>query len=221
MLIMFRPMLVALFLALSVKFAGAATVNVAGRSLVLDPPQGYCQTDKNKAERPIVESLEKGAGPGTIVLMVFARCDELESLRIGKMKNLQHYGQYMAVPVGGPRVTPQPAGVIRADFIANIAASIESPAQKMPDQYPDLAAGQSKSIGLLDKDPNAAYVAALQGFKAPSGDTLKIASVAAITLINGIVVNTDLFEVYTMAPAFEDLLKQQKTNMKTVVAKNL
>ena len=217
---MFRLVLVAPFLALTLNCASAATVNVAGRSLVLDPPQGYCQGDKNKAERPIIESLEKGAGAGAIVLMVFARCDELEHLRSGKVKNLQHYGQYMAVPVGGGRVTPQPAGVIRADFIENVAGSLQSPAQKMPDQYPDLAAGQIKSIGLLDKDANAAYMGALQGFKAPSGDTVKVASIAAITLLNGIVLSTDLFEAYTTAPAFEGLLKQQKTNAKALVAKN-
>ncbi len=206
---------------------GAATVTVAGRSINLDPPQGYCQADKNHAERAIVESLEKGAGKGPVVLMVFARCDELNDFRHGKIKDLHRYGQYLALPIGGA-IEAQPPGVIRIDFVESVAAGFQSTDSisaapkdaKTPRQYPDVGTGERKTLGLLAKDANAAYIGALQGFKGASGDALKLASVAAITLLNGIAVNTDLFEVYTAEPDIDRLLEQQKSNASALIAKN-
>jgi hypothetical protein len=216
-----------LFFILCGNAVNAATVTVAGRSLNLDPPRGYCQADKNHAERAIVEALEKSAGKGPVVLMVFAQCDELNDLRQGKIKDLRRYGQYVALPVLGA-IEPQPPGVIRVDFVESIAASFKSADSdssarkdaKTPRQYPDVKTGERKSLGLLAKDANAAYIGALQGFKSLSGNESKLASVAAITLLNGIAVNTDLFEVYTAGPDIDRLLDQQKSNVSALIAKN-
>src|SRR5258706_409442 len=88
----------------------AEPVSVGGGSIDLEPPKGYCKASKDNVERPVVESLEKGAGTGALVLMVFAQCDELKSLRGGKIKNFTRYGQYVAPKEDDGTVRPQPSG---------------------------------------------------------------------------------------------------------------
>ena len=207
----------------------ADAISVAGRTLNLQPPSGYCQADKNHAERPIIEGLEKGAGKGSRVLMVFAQCDELKDLRSGKIKYLRRYGQYVAPAGADGTVKPQPVGALRGEFVDAMANNIRrgapgagSPqdAAKKPRQYPELKPGEMQSLGLLANDGNAAYIGLIQGFKAPSGDVLKLASVGAITLLDGIQINADLFEAYTTTPNIDGLLAQQKAGISALVAKN-
>jgi len=225
--VLMPEMLVALMTVVQPAFADS--ISVGGRALNLQPPAGYCQADKSHAERPIIEGLEKGAGKGSRLLMVFAQCDELKDLRSGKIKYLKRYGQYVAPAGADGTVRPQPVGVMRGEFVDTMAtniqrstpnAGLQQDAAKKPRQYPELKTGEIKSLGLLANDGNAAYVGFLQGFKAVSGDALKLATVGAITLLDGVVINADLFEAYTASPDIDGLLAQQKANISALIARN-
>src|SRR5215467_8899013 len=96
--------------------ASAETLTLAGKTVVLEPPPGYCALDAARPqEAEVIAFNEKMQQPRNHVIMQLADCDELAEFRAGKRQLFEKYGQYFtAVRDGAVRLV---TGYARGDFL--------------------------------------------------------------------------------------------------------
>jgi hypothetical protein len=103
--------------------ASAETFKLAGRTVVLEPPKGFCALDpKRPKEAQIVALNEQMQQPRNHVILQLADCDELAGFRTGERQNFERYGQYFT-PVSSDAVRLA-SGQTRASYLAAAAQEL-------------------------------------------------------------------------------------------------
>ena len=215
-----RFLLLAVGIFLFMTQAGqAAEFQVAGQTLSISPPHGYCALDRNNpSDAPVIERLEKSQAGRNQVLMSFALCSELADWRAGRIPYYKHYGNVTVQLQDG---SPQKLQSSRADFIASMEETMPKIDPAEVDREVSTRTGEitgSQLLGIIGKDSNALYIGLLVSLKA-EGQPIVLAGVTSFTLLKSIVVNTNLYEPAS-ADAHEHLLSIQQPYLAQLVQRN-
>src|SRR5690349_3945255 len=145
--------------------ASAETLTLAGKTVVLEAPQGYCALDAARPqEAALIAFNEKMQQPRNHVIMQLADCDELAEFRADKRQNFDKYGQYFTAVSDGAvkRVT----GYARADFLDDAAKElpkldsggiVDEVTKKVHDNA-GADVGGVKFLGVLKQDDAGVYM---------------------------------------------------------------
>lgn len=213
----------------SISAGHAETFTLAGKTVVLEPPQGYCALDAARPqEAALIAFNEKMQQPRNHVIMQLTDCDELAEFRAGKRQNFDKYGQYFTpVSEGGvKRVT----GYARADFVADAAkelpkldsgALVDEVTKKLHENA-GTDVGGVKFLGVLKQDDAGVYMGIAFGDLSVGSQSLASSSmgVVGLTLVNEVSVSLGLYRANVGPEAVPDLLAALEQTMASVVAAN-
>jgi hypothetical protein len=112
---------VASLIALFYCLAHAETVSVAGVSLVVEPPPGYCALGTNSADRALFLKQRELVRPTAEVVQVSVPCEQLQAMNAGKIRTYSRWAQVQIVnPGSGIRVLD----ISRSELIATITKAV-------------------------------------------------------------------------------------------------
>lgn len=191
-------------LLLPVSAASAEQFQIAGKTLSLTPPEGYCPLDRSrKDDDGLTTLLERSQAGVNQVLLNFALCTELEDWHAGKIQNMRHFGNVM-VPVenGSTYALSVPRQSYVAALVGQVASVDFAAITKEVNQK--LEIGQitdNQFLGALHQDDSAIYIGILTTLDT-GGKKLPQAGIAALTLLNSVPASINL-----QWPAEEDVLK--------------
>jgi hypothetical protein len=221
--------LAAIVASLSISSASAETLTLAGKTVVLEPPQGYCALDAGRAqEAELIAFNEKMQQPRNHVIMQLADCGELAEFRAGKRQNFDKYGQYFtAVSNGAVRLV---TGYARRDFLADAAkelpkldsGALVDEVTKKARENAGAEVGGVKFLGVLKEDDAGVYMGIAFGNLSVGNQSLASSSmgVVGLTLVNEVSVSLGLYRVNVGPEAVPDLLAALQQTMASVVAAN-
>lgn len=209
--------------------ASAETLTLAGKTVVLEPPQGYCALDAARPqEAELIAFNEKMQQPRNHVIMQLADCEELAEFRAGKRQNFDKYGQYFT-PISDGAVKLV-TGYARADFLADAAkelpkldsgALVDEVTKKARENAGADVAGV-KFLGVLKQDDAGVYMGIAFGNLSVGNQSLAGSSmgVVGLTLVNEVSVSLGLYRANVGPEAVPDLLAALRQTMASVVAAN-
>ena len=210
--------------------ASAETFTLAGKTVVLEPPQGYCALDAARPqEAELIAFNEKMQQPRNHVIMQLADCDELAEFRAGKRQNFDKYGQYFT-PVSEGGGVKRVTGYARADFLADAAKELPKldsnglvdEVTKKLHENAGADVGGVKFLGVLKQDDAGVYMGIAFGNLSVGNQSLANSSmgVVGLTLVNEVSVSLGLYRVNVGPEAVPDLLSALQQTMASMVAAN-
>ena len=201
----------------------AEKYRIADRFLAIEPPASYCAVDRKiAAENDLVEFIEQINAGLNRVLLVFVDCDELGLWRDGKVTLLQRYGQVLT-----PIDEVSYRGMPRKVFLSQLEKAmdrampvgVEAGRARMEAVLPELQAGQTQSLGVLNVDDLAVYAAIAQ--KMGLGETeVVIAGVFAMTLMKDVPISVNLYRPYQGGTTIDKLEGEQRQFIEDLMKKN-
>jgi len=210
--------------------ARAEQFQFAGRSLEIEPPQGYCALDRSHPdEAQMLDLQERLQKRQNRVAMMFLECQDLAQRRAGNADDPQRYGMVLIPqPQGEVRAIPD---MTRAEFVAAVAKPLpqldaDALSRDIGDQVgqavPGATVNNVKLLGVLKQDARAVYVGVSVGGMSQDGKTVSDGAVGitAITLVNQIPVSLNLYRVKGGAEAIPGLLADQQRNVDALIAAN-
>lgn len=215
-------------LALTLSLAGtsalrAETLNVAGRSLTIELPGGYCALDRgNPVEDEMFKVMERIQAGTNRVLVVFYDCEELASMRRGESDTFDRFGQVLT-PVGEqayPGITREVYfEELRKVFDQAFAIGAQQGQENVTRVLPEMEIGEARSLGILYGDDAALYAGMAEkiGFE---GLEFTLAAVIAMTLVKDVPISVNLYRPHEGETSFERLLMEQQRFLNSLVAKN-
>ncbi|QEX24771.1 hypothetical protein FRZ61_47130 [Hypericibacter adhaerens] len=194
---------------------------VAGVTLSLSPPEGYCALRHDDPDEAVLlkrvedEVAQQGSN---IVALQFARCDELADLHARRTDRLVHYGQVM-LPLSY-KDAPHPLPLTKEEYFRIVAPQMPEPDRKaaawrMAEGEPPAAGAeipQTELLGILERNDDALYVGVLASLEL-DGKTVPQAGMVASTMLRSIPVN-----LYLFAPTGEGALDQLVASQKSFAA---
>jgi hypothetical protein len=209
--------------------ASAETLTLAGRTVSLEPPAGYCALDPARPnEAELIAFNEKMQQPRNHVLMQLADCDELADFRNGKRDKFIRYGQYFT-PVSDGTVKAL-AGYTRASFLAegakelpklDSAALVDEVAAKLREGAGGAVAG-AKFLGVLNEDDAGLYLGIAVGNVSVGNQTVSAGAmgIVGLTLVNQISVSLGLYQANVGPEAVPDMLSRVRQTLGSIVRAN-
>ncbi len=203
--------------------AQAANFRIADRSLAIEPPPSYCAVDRGIAEEnDLVEFIEQINAGLNRVLLVFVDCDELGLWRSGRVSLLQRYGQVLTpIEEVAYRGMPRTVFLEQLEMAMDraIPVGVEAGRARMETVLPELEAGQTESLGVLDVDDLALYAAIAQ--KMGLGQTeVVMAGVFAMTLVKDVPISVNLYRPYDGGATIDTLAREQRDFIEDLMKKN-
>lgn len=210
----------------------------AGNTVRLLIPPGYCLIEKATPQGASIYALQEQLNQGLSVIgAIFVDCNDWSKRTENPSHPLRRYGSYtFPLTKGQERLTPEEFS--REKFLQAIIEkeSIEKGLRadasrdelnhalqlklQEADNQTELAVGQT-IFGLLAIDDHAAYAATGQSVNHPT-ESVRIVSVLAVTILNGIIVQTNLYaeDSRKAKGTFSRMLDEQKRNAARLVEKN-
>ena len=219
----------ALVVGLFTSAARAETPTLGGRTVILEPPAGYCALDPARQdEADLIAFNEKMQQPRNHLVMQLADCGELADFRAGKRPSFDRYGQYF-VPVTDGAVQPV-TGFTRASYLEEGARELPKlDSGALVDEITaKLRAGAGSDVtgmhflGVLKQDEAGLYLGIAVG-KVSVGDQTASAGaigVVGLTLVNEIPVSLGLYQANVGAEAVPDLLAKVQQTLASIVQAN-
>jgi hypothetical protein len=219
----------ALLLLVATSTAQSETLTLGGRTVMLDPPAGYCALDPARPEEAkLIDFNETMQQPRNHVAMQLADCGELEEFRAGKRPSFERYGQYF-VPVTDGAVKPVP-DYTRAQFLAEGArelpkldsgALMDEVTAKLRESAGSDVAG-AHFLGVLQQDAAGLYLGIAVGQVSVGDRTVSAGAIGVVglTLVNRISVSLGLYQAHASAEAVPDLLAKIRQTLAATVQAN-
>ena len=216
------------FCAFASAAASAETFTLNGRTVMLEPPKGFCALDSSRPKEAAIIALnEQMQQPRNHVVLQLADCDELAGFRGGQRENFERYGQYFTP--ASPAARKLASGYTRASYLA--AAAQELPkldsgmlADELTKKF--MATGSevagARFLGVLDQDEAAIYLGISFGSMAV-GKRIVAASamgVVGLTLVNDTSISLGLYQVNVGPDSVHDLLETVQEQMAVLVRAN-
>jgi hypothetical protein len=199
--------------------AGAESVNVDGTTVVIGALPGYCN-DTSREVRAALEQLT----PKAKVLAVSALCGDLPGIVAG-IKPLKSYIVWAVEAENGVafRLPPQ---YTRSDYARGLAkatktmnkADIESEAAK--NLRESGIRPQLKSLGLIDSDGQAVYIAMLMSGADDHGNIRAEASVSGMAAIHHLSLSIHVYDEFNGSSTYSNLLASAKSLMRAALQDN-
>lgn len=199
----------------------AATIDVAGRQLVVIQPGGYCWLDMIGSERHMAtQAAVILSRTGQELLAMFGECGELKRLRSGKVATLNSHGSFTADRNRAGIVVPTKR--TRHDEISQTVAQLSKASAYSADSLSNLKQMANQALPgtllemstprVISQDSNAVYVAGIANTRSSLGVNRLIATVTSTTVLQGVVINVILHADAKSDPYdFSSLLQRSKT----------
>lgn len=229
------PILVAAFaIVVAANAAQALTVEVApGNSVEVVEPAGFCALDGNKsaAERENLDRMTAVQGNTNKVLAFLAPCADVDTFRRQGSVEFQRW-ILLLVPLehGTPKVVPMNRAQVIADVGAALSsdrgiAAMERGMKSASDRAREVLSNNAQiemqsNLGELARDGNALYLGILLNGRV-AGQQHRVAAVVAITPMNGIAVNVNLYRRYADPADFDVLLEEARLYAADMVKRNV
>jgi hypothetical protein len=221
--------LILIAVVLGAATARAETLTLGGRTVILEPPAGYCALDPARQnEADIIAFNDKMQQPHNHMVMQLADCGELAEFRAGTRQNFERYGQYFA-PLSEGAVKPI-TDRTRASFLAEgarelpkieSAAIVDEVTAKLREGAGGAVAG-AQFLGVLKQDDAGVYLGIAVG-KITVGDQTVSAGamgVVGLTLVNEISVSLGLYRANVGPEAVPDLLAKIQQTLAAIIRAN-
>ncbi len=195
-----------------------AQFEIGGITLTFDPPAGYCLYPSDMMQAVIAQQAK--LNPDNVVHTVFGNCEQLHDAASNPAR-IRDFGMVM---------TPKAQLQQRVDKaeLDKIVASVVDPAtlketldQRMRDAQSRLKIQSFSTLGIVDREKDAAYFAYL--FKSNAGDSdFAQACVMALTSVKGRLVSYYLYSDYTKdaRSAVTGLVQRVKAGLGELAARN-
>lgn len=201
-----------------------ASIDVAGRRLIVTQPPGYCWLDMNGRESQMAQQADELATrTGQELLLLFADCKELSDLRANRRTYLSTLGQISALRGKGGTVVPTKQS--RREVIEQVQRQMHSsPKVDVRREANRSIPGTLLSMGtptLLAVDEYGAYYGSMVRSRTSQGKDRTMAAIVAFSALNNIQIlvrlgDDALKEPYDFAP----LLARLRILMRELVQLN-
>ena len=219
----------ALVVGLFTSAARAETPTLGGRTVILEPPAGYCALDPARQdEADLIAFNEKMQQPRNHLVMQLADCGELADFRAGKRPSFDRYGQYF-VPVTDGAVQPV-TGFTRASYLEEGARELPKlDSGALVDEITaKLRAGAGSDVtgmhflGVLKQDDAGLYLGIAVGKTTIANQTVYAGAmgVVGLTLVNQVPVSLGLYQANVGAEAVPDLLSKVQETLASLIQGN-
>jgi hypothetical protein len=209
--------------------AQAESVTIAGKTIQLVIPAGYCQLTKEK-DAAFMRAAISSFDINNEVLAIFAACGELDGFRRGSRDALDNFGQILAQKTKKGAFMPI-AGVSRQRFITNITGrsfesmDINRMNQEISARYrnafnSEALASEAQRPYLLGADNNGAYFGVQSRLVEMSGKRSNLFGVVGITLINELSLTINIYEKFKGETPINGVLERHKKAVAALVAAN-
>ena len=209
--------------ALTLNTVRAETLTVAGVSLVIEPPFGYCALDVHSGDRAFFLKQRELLRPNNELIQASVPCDQLKAVVAG---NLDSYSRWAQVQVinAGPELRTLP--ITRDAFVSSLTktaqrkpldlAAINSKVrEKLKGEGIGVAASKMEVVG---SDDNAVYVS-MTGSIYSEGGSSAIAMFGSMTLVKQLPIGAYAYEKQG-APRGELPTAVAKKYLKSILDKN-
>lgn len=204
----------------------AETVNLAGRSVDLPIPSGYCVPKEQGAEALFVSRVRNSQPVDTQLLLVFVNCDELKAMRAANPQTAAdgvfNYGLFSVVAFNGKVAVLDQFD--RNQFIQSsvmthsFGKSASDLRSRALDRVRDVAAMKRfETLGLVDMDSNAFYMGSVGTY---GKNNFRGLSVVGLTLVKGCQLSVALFTPLEGPDDLSRALARQEANLASLVAAN-
>lgn len=178
-------------LALSEQYA------LAGRTIELPLPQGYCKIGETPGEQKFIELTAKGTGPSSKILAVFLKCEEVAKWRKHAPSESVGASDYLvsAVMLDRDGQLRPIEGASRKEFVRllggavskdpNIFSRTTAEAQATLNNLVSGADFKIVSAQVLKADDDALYFVFGSEIRADNGENRRVIGITANTLIKG------------------------------------
>ena len=208
--------------------ARAEQLVLAGQSVVVEAPAGYCALDRNRPEEAArIEAQEKGQAGLNRLVLAFVDCADLAKSRETGTYDYSKYGMTL-VPLQSGEVS-KAMGLSRREYVQAVAkqlpafdaaAAIENARKRLND------AGASvngvRMLGVLAQDDTALYFGiGLDGIgNAAQGTQHRVLGVVGLTLVNQVPMSMNLYRVDAEDDAIPELLAEDKASVAALLQAN-
>lgn len=203
-------------------------VELAGRKLSLEAPEGYCALEQAQPrDKVFLDRLSLALGDDYLLLLMFADCEELKQYRAKRAERFLRFGQIMAMRERGAPIAAL-AGFSRNTYSAQATANfgrLTDPAaqrEALARLHQEIGEGRvagQRIIGLLDRDGAGAYLGLIARNDTP-GEPQILAGISAATLLREIRLSINLYRRYEDAQSLPALLADQKRIVARLIEKN-
>lgn len=171
---------------------------LAGRSIELPSPPGYCKIGETEGEKKFIELTAKGTGPSSKILAIFLKCEEVTKWRkeapsesvsasdwVVSAVMLDRDGQLRPMDgVGRPEFVRLLGGAISKDltFFSRTNAEAQATLNNL------VSGADFKMVGfqVLKADNEALYFITGSEIRADNGENRRVIGVSANTLLKGL-----------------------------------
>ncbi|MDI3383462.1 hypothetical protein ACFPPF_14430 [Xenophilus aerolatus] len=171
--------------------------SLAGKTIELPSPQGYCKIGDTLGEQKFIELTAKGTGPSSRILSVFLQCEEVAKWRkIAPFESVSASDWLVSAVMLDRDGQLRPIeGVSRKEFVRLLGGAVS----KDPNIFSrttaeaqaalnDLVSGADfKIVGaqVLKADDDALYFIVGSDIRADTGENRRVIGISANTLIKG------------------------------------
>lgn len=215
----------AIVIVAAIPAAAAERLSLAGRTVVLAAPDGYCVLNgRQPNEAIVIERLRKANAGRNELLLAYADCGEIDHLRAGMIGQLSRHGHILAGMADG-KVRPLPSPD-RGRLLDEVARQVPAFDRKGLSDAVNKAlarAGMGRLSelrqGVAARDDTALYLANV-GVMTVDGKRQTVAGVTAITVIDGLLVSTNLYRPFENNRTIDALVADQKAATAALLAAN-
>ncbi|MGJ7498623.1 hypothetical protein ACSFA8_26700 [Variovorax sp. RT4R15] len=171
---------------------------LAGRSIELPSPQGYCKIGETAGEKEFIELTAKGTGPSSRILGVFLKCEEVAKWRKYASSESVSASDWVVSAVMLDRdgqLRPM-EGASRSEFVRLLGGAVSKDpsifsrtAAEAQATLNNLVSGADfKMVGaqVLKADNDALYFIIGTEVRADNGENRRLIGISANTLIKGV-----------------------------------
>ncbi len=185
--------------ALAEKADVPITMQVAGRNVVVTPPEAACSYDRaNPVDAQILYYLEKGLKDYNQLVLAFADCKDLDATRTGKQQTTGDYGQIMF-----PLSDKDMLDLTRTELVSKLTdiyrtntGAFDEGLQKGTEILKSITSdtlkiNNSRVLGVIRSDPDLVQIGMMQSIQTPEKAVLVLGVITATKL--GVPVTINLY----------------------------
>jgi hypothetical protein len=211
--------------------SGAARADqlvLAGQTVAVEAPPGYCAFDRNRPEEAArIEAQEKAHAGLNRLVLAFVDCQDLARNRQSGDYDFASYGVIL-VPLQSGEVR-KATGVTRREFVQKAAQqfpgfdpgdAIETAKKRLNDA--GAAVNGVRMLGVLAQDDTALYFGiGLEGVgNAEQGTQHRVLGIVGVTLVNQVPISINLYRVDAEDSAIPELLARDRASVEALLQAN-
>lgn len=188
----------ALVALVTANLAHSEQFSLAGRTIELPSPQGYCKIGQTPGEQKFIELTAKGTGPSSKILAVFLRCEDVANWRKHAPAESVSASDWLvsAAMLDRDGQLRPIEGTNRKEFVRLLGGAVSKDPTIFSRTAGEAQATLNSLVGgadfkmvsaqVLKADEDALYLLIGSEIRADNGENRRVVGVSANTLIKGV-----------------------------------